>query len=77
MIPPKQQDGKRVRDALRLVALVGLTISASILTGTWVGFNLDRVIPADGLWTVLGILAGLLAGLLIAGWLLYRETRQP
>jgi hypothetical protein len=75
MIPPADGEGSATRSALRLVGLVGFLVSASILTGTWVGIKLDQTLQTQGIVTALGILLGLFIGLGLAGWLLLRETQ--
>ncbi len=76
MIPPPNGEGFAIRSALRLVGLVGFLVSASILTGTWVGIKLDQALETQGIVTALGILLGLFIGLGLAGWFLLRETHR-
>ena len=74
---PANDDGYETRSALRLVGLVGLTVSGGILTGTWIGFKLDRYFAGHGAITAIGVLAGVIAGVVSAAWLLLRETGGP
>ncbi len=74
MTPPHNRDGSDIRNAMRLVALVGLVITGNILTGTWAGINLDKHFQTNGLLTAAGILTGLVLGLAMAVWLLLRAS---
>lgn len=74
MTAPQKNDGSDIRNALRLVALVGLVISGNILTGAWAGINLDAHFQTNRLLTATGILVGLTVGLAMAVWLLLRAS---
>ena len=76
MILPAQGEGSAIRRALRLVGLVGFLVSASILTGTWLGVKLDAALQSHGVLTALGVVLGVFTGLGTAGALLFREVRQ-
>ena len=74
MTPPHNSDGSDIRNAMRLVALVGLVITGNILTGTWAGINLDTHFQTNGVLTAAGIFSGLGVGLGLAIWLLLRAS---
>lgn len=76
MNPPRHDDGAAIRRALRLVGVVGLLVSAGILTGLWAGINLEQRLHSGGLVPMLGVLSGLLVGLGLSGGLLWREARN-
>ena len=65
-----------LQNALRLVGLVGLLISVSILTGLGIGIKVEERIPSGGALKVLGLLLGVFVGLGLAAWLLWGEASR-
>lgn len=74
MTPPVYDEGAGTRRAFRLVGVPGILVVACILTGTAGGIKLDGLFDTGGAFTALGVLAGVGAGLALAGWVLIRAS---
>ena len=65
-----------MQNALRLVGLVGVLISVSILTGLWLGIKVEERMPSGGVVKVIGLLLGVFVGMGLAAWIVWSEANR-